>query len=109
MTEAYYRSFLTQPYSNANYLSGQGKHSRIQHGGKLNRFGAPLSGNANLRYLFGSPTGGTDGILVRNNDLYKLGGRKRRHYHHGRGTLMDNFINPRTTFHTYPNIGSTIY
>lgn len=103
--ESYERSFLRIPYRNANYSNG-GRRRRMR-GGRMNRFGGPLSGNPNLRVFRGSPSGGAIGRRSKYRDPYMLGGR--RCYHRGRGPLMDNYINPRTTYHTYPMVGTTIY
>lgn len=130
--ERYYRSFLKTPFENADlHQGGGGKRKHKVWGGMVNRFGAPLSGNANSKYLFGSPTGGTTGRttpLVK--DKYFVGGRKRKGKRSHRGgsspylqefgqngsirtnsssKLMDEFINPNTYHKTFPRIGTTIY
>ena len=83
VTEQYYRSFLRQPYQGNAGITGRGtkrplKRSARHVGSSINRFGAPLSGNANNRFLNGAPTGGQAGTLTPNNDRYNLGGGRRR-------------------------------
>lgn len=89
---AYYRTFLKEPFLNADIHQG-GSRSAIQCGGKMNRFGGPLSGNCNPNFLFGCPTGGTDAtskLVPSVRDKYFVGG-KRRKSKRGRGvdTLSD--------------------
>jgi len=110
--ETLYRKFLTIPYATSALKRGGKKRKRVR-GGKVNRFGAPLSGNANIEYLFGAPTGGADGIetpMVRGAEY--LGGRRKR-VKRGRGMrrdLTEEFINPALAYrHTYPPIGTNIY
>ena len=132
MTENYFRSFLKVPFANADIMQGgKKKHPKVW-GGMENRFGAPLSGNANYKYLYGAPTGGTTGHttpLVK--DKYFVGGKKRKRRSHRGGSatspylkefgpggsirshsssvLQDDFINPNTFHKTFPTIGTTIY
>ena len=102
--ESYYRSFLHRPYANGSL-----------YGGKINRFGSQLSGNPPRGNIFrGYPHGGAEGAQLNPKffDAYKIGGgyrQKKARKYRGRGPLMDNYINPRTTYHTYPIIGSMIY
>lgn len=79
------------------------------YGGIRTRFGSTLSGNANPRVMWGSPTGGTEGPRLNPKfyDSYKIGG-KRKCKCRGRGS-MDSYINPPTYGRTYPYVGSTIY
>jgi hypothetical protein len=136
--KAYYRTFLQQPYRNANYLKGSGKQS----GGSINRFGSTLSGNANQHVLYGSPTGGAEGVVYKNrdpnlisgpynsniygsgqmigNELTQLTGKGRSSNpkywgkvgqdYHGQGKLQDAYINPQTLHAPSPyGVGSRIF
>lgn len=104
--EQMYRNFMRVPFNNA----GTEQYNR-QTGGKITRFGAPLSGNANSKILRGYPTGGMEGkLLPLIQGPYKIGGRRcKTKSRHGKGKLMDQFINPQRGFHTYPLVGSTVY